>query len=148
MPYPRHRGHLLAAVLLGAVDERLEDLVERGGDAGVLDAAGPELDVADLHGLGVEAGDDVARQAGARAVGDVALGGEVGVFDDAADERVAVDAGVEAWLDEPEGFRLVGVRHCVCGAGDGDGVEVEVAVEALAVVEVVIVRAWADDGGC
>lgn len=114
MPYPRYRGHLLAAVLLGPVHKGLENLVERRRHAGIFDATGPELDVAHLDGLGIEVLDNVSGQLCARSVGDVAFGGKVWVFDDAADQLVAIHAGVEAWLDEPERLRLVSVRHRVC----------------------------------
>lgn len=115
MPYPRYRGHLLAIVLLGPIHKRLEDLVERRRHAGIFDATGPELDVAHLDRLGVEILDNVSGQLRAGAVGNVTFGGKVWVFDDAADQLVAIHAGVEAWLDEPERLRLVSVRHRVCG---------------------------------
>lgn len=128
MPYPRYRGHLLAVVLLGPVHKRLENLVERRRYAGIFDATGPELDVAHLDRLGVEILDNVSGQLRAGAVGDVTFGGKVWVFDDAADQLVAIHAGVEAWLDEPERLRLVSVRHRVCGKF---GVAVGVAVGSV-----------------
>lgn len=131
MPYPRHRGHLLAVVLFGAVHKRLENLIERRRYAGIFDAPGPELDVAHLDGLGVEIGDNVSGQLRARTVGDVAFGGKVWVFDDAADELVAIDAGVEAWLDEPERLRLVSMGHRVGGVAVGS-ITAAVAVAVVA----------------
>ena len=110
MPHARDGGGAGAGVGARAVDKDVDEVADGGADGAVLDVALPEVDVVHRQRLGVQVRDQLARLL-ARAVGDAPLRGQLRVLDDAADELVAVLAGVEARLDEPQGLDVAVVRH-------------------------------------